>query len=196
MWHLPRGSKVNLVQCWFPGYHSDIGGTADRNKAAAEIDEIAFAWMCDQVGSHLTFDRQALFKYFYSEKHKNAWGSGKLTDSMTWGYLMPGFGGAAVRTPGQYKLECKTHEFIHPSVWHRMNTSSNYKPPALKGWRREEGEKGLGYRWVNRAKDGTIVVEIPEYMIPKQPLKDAVEPLDRVLAPADHLTTLDTAWGI
>ena len=200
MWYLPQGSKdspkTNLVQCWFPGYHSDVGGTADRKKAEAEIDEIAFAWMCDQVGSYLTFDGQALFKYFYSRIQKNAWGSGKLTDSMTFAYRVPGSGGQAIRTPKQYKSEGDTNECVHPSVWHRMTTRSDYDPPALLGWKHEEGEKGKGFRWVKRAKDGTIVLEMPEYQIPKKPLKDSVEPLDRSLAPAAHLKTLDAAWGV
>ena len=99
MWHLPQGYKTNLIQCWFPGYHSDVGGTADRNKEEAEIDEIAFAWMCDQVGRYLTFDPPALDKYFHSRIPKNAWGSGKFTDSMTFTYRLPGSGGPRSERP-------------------------------------------------------------------------------------------------
>lgn len=77
-----------------------------------------------------------------------------------------------------------------------MKTGSDYGPSALREWKHEGGEKGIGFRWVKRAKDGKIVLQMLEYKIPKQPLKDSVEPLDRSLASAEHINTLDAAWKI
>ncbi|SMQ53762.1 unnamed protein product [Zymoseptoria tritici ST99CH_1A5] len=51
-WHItPECSKVDLRQCWFPGYHSDIGGHADAKSDTNSVDEITFAWMVDQISS-------------------------------------------------------------------------------------------------------------------------------------------------
>ncbi|PMD19920.1 hypothetical protein NA56DRAFT_574685, partial [Hyaloscypha hepaticicola] len=60
IWYLePKfKDKVNLKQCWFPGYHGEVGGGVagplGRNRLA--IEDITLAWMCDQVDGLLTFD--------------------------------------------------------------------------------------------------------------------------------------------
>jgi hypothetical protein len=67
LWYIPKTKneallKENrLVQCWFPGYHANIGGgTTGEGKDDNDIDEITFAWMCDLVKPYLTFDREAI----------------------------------------------------------------------------------------------------------------------------------------
>ncbi|KAI0502742.1 peptidoglycan binding domain-containing protein [Xylaria bambusicola] len=55
--------KVNLKQCWFPGYHSDVGGHSASNIDTNSVDEIAFAWMCDQLFGLLQLSGTALQKY-------------------------------------------------------------------------------------------------------------------------------------
>jgi hypothetical protein len=56
--------KVNLKQCWFPGYHADIGGQREKGDSDINsVDEIAFAWMCDQLFGHLQLSGTALQKY-------------------------------------------------------------------------------------------------------------------------------------
>lgn len=73
LWYLPKGTsedeqaeeklhkETRLIQCWFPGYHGNIGGgTVGEGKDDNDIDEITFAWMCDLVKPYLTFDRDAI----------------------------------------------------------------------------------------------------------------------------------------
>ncbi|KAI1126239.1 peptidoglycan binding domain-containing protein [Nemania abortiva] len=55
--------KVNLKQCWFPGYHSDVGGHSKGSIDTNSVDEIAFAWMCDQLFELLQLSGTALQKY-------------------------------------------------------------------------------------------------------------------------------------
>lgn len=210
MWYLPPArtatTTTTLRQCWFPGYHADVGGgTTESKKDEAEIDEIAFAWMVDQVRPlGLAFDGQALFKYYLSKMHLNEWGKGLLTDTMSYAYYLPGAGGAQVRTPGRYRPDDGsagvTCEVVHPSVWHRVvatkarGAGKAYKPAALDEWEHVPGEAGVGYRWVRKGKDGKVVSEIPEYRIPKLPLEESIGSLDRHLAPKELLKELDESW--
>ncbi|EHK97522.1 hypothetical protein M7I_6732 [Glarea lozoyensis 74030] len=67
LWYIPETDdetllkETRLVQCWFPGYHANIGGgTTGEGKDDNDIDEITFAWMCDLVKPYLTFDREAI----------------------------------------------------------------------------------------------------------------------------------------
>jgi hypothetical protein len=68
LWYIPKetpGGKLwketRLLQCWFPGYHANVGGgTTGEGKDDNDIDEITFAWMCDLVKPYLTFDRDAI----------------------------------------------------------------------------------------------------------------------------------------
>jgi hypothetical protein len=67
LWYIPNTEEkallkeTRLVQCWFPGYHANIGGgTTGEGKDDNDIDEITFAWMCDLVKPYLTFDREAI----------------------------------------------------------------------------------------------------------------------------------------
>lgn len=57
-----RKAGVNLRQCWFPGYHGDIGGTAQAWTDTNSMNEITFAWMIDQLTREqlLQFNRSSL----------------------------------------------------------------------------------------------------------------------------------------
>ncbi|KAF2164695.1 hypothetical protein M409DRAFT_37029 [Zasmidium cellare ATCC 36951] len=57
-----REAGVNLRQCWFPGYHGDIGGDAIPLLDTNSMNEITFAWMIDQLerAQLLQFDKTAL----------------------------------------------------------------------------------------------------------------------------------------
>lgn len=47
LWERKRGTTTNLKQVWFPGVHSNVGGSyADHNAA-----DITLAWMMDQLGA-------------------------------------------------------------------------------------------------------------------------------------------------
>ena len=51
-----------LHQCWFPGYHSNIGGESTAQKDLNSVDEITFAWMIDQLTRYdlLQINKKAL----------------------------------------------------------------------------------------------------------------------------------------
>ncbi|KAJ7144283.1 hypothetical protein C8R44DRAFT_865236 [Mycena epipterygia] len=66
LWHLPETStKTNLQQCWFPGTHSDVGGSyADAQPY--ESSDLSLLWMICQCRPHLAFDERRLDKVFSS----------------------------------------------------------------------------------------------------------------------------------
>ncbi|KAF3936131.1 hypothetical protein ABW19_dt0200536 [Dactylella cylindrospora] len=152
-----RGWNSNLIQCWFPGFHGHIGGgTVTGNSAnddETSVDDLALAWMVDQVADRLTFDTDEIERFFHSYKGCGyEWAEGNLQDSGSYAYLAPGAGGWVTRKPGRYNhIKAKsekidkesqsleywgTNEFIHPCVRYRMGLM-NQKPKDLgyvKGW--------------------------------------------------------------
>ncbi|KAJ8475343.1 hypothetical protein ONZ45_g15643 [Pleurotus djamor] len=147
-------SDATLQQCWFPGVHSDIGGSYERGYL--DISDLALAWMIDRCSPTLAFDRKALSVWIKepSSEFKDGeldqrvplrnrnneplvdqhWGLSRLHDSFL-GHFK--YAGSRVRTPGQYFLgkyrdEAKTrpyitNEFIHPCV--RVRLMANKRPP-------------------------------------------------------------------
>ncbi|KAI1269164.1 peptidoglycan binding domain-containing protein [Xylariaceae sp. FL1019] len=118
--------KVNLKQCWFPGYHSDIGGHSSSSLDTNSVDEIAFAWMCDQIFGLLQLSGNALQKYILfrigtttmdtsNKKIKNLaalwsriqWENGKLEENNGWtdfwwvGSLLSTRAASYKRVPGE-----------------------------------------------------------------------------------------------
>lgn len=115
----PHDLKV-LKQCWFPGVHSDIGGSYDDTALA----NLTLAWMVSQVdpiltvnheyimnlikpndkdsiAGHQTFTHDGLMaRTANTQPHIRPWGLGKIHDSMTLFYRL---GGSRVRTPGEYR---------------------------------------------------------------------------------------------
>ncbi|KAJ8475345.1 hypothetical protein ONZ45_g15642 [Pleurotus djamor] len=150
-------SDAALQQCWFPGVHSDIGGSYARGYL--DISDLALAWMIDRCSSSLAFDRDALRVWIKAPTSKfelqrgqaelkttdlydtkinpPRWGLSKLNDSFVGHWKVAG---SRVRTPGQYflgkyhdkdkKLSYGTNELIHPSV--RLRLMANKRPP--KAW--------------------------------------------------------------
>lgn len=162
LWYLDHsstayGASTDLKQCWFPGFHSDIGGgtTAGGKKDVSEIDQITLAWMCDLVDGLLDFDKKACHELLHLKESRT---SEVLTERRKWAeedtndssilYNLPMAGGYVARTPGLYHKvpeneECAkgggdfvTNETVHPSV-HYRHDKKGYDPPALKqhpGW--------------------------------------------------------------
>lgn len=213
LWYLPKSSPAETVleQCWFPGYHSDVGGgTTEGTKDEAQIDEIAFAWMVDRLQYHnlLDFTTENVFKYILPgsvESEPIEWASGTLTDSYSMGYYFAG--GSKTRTPMQTLLkdaagkeikDVTTEETIHPSVWHRMHSMEKspkpYKPEALKGWKRRNADKeGAEVVWTN----GDMV--LPEYVVPKLSKHDSTTgfgSVERLLMPQKLQKELDIMSGV
>lgn len=183
MWYIDEkyetGADHDLRQCWFPGYHSDVGGgTTSGTKDSSEVDEVALAWMCDQADGLLTFDR-AMVEYYLKPWNTRAvdsvesWGAGDLEDSCGVSYRLNVAGGSVYRTPGMYLPDAKplegadgnmvspTKEQFHPLIRHRWDALKNkpdgyrYDPPALQKssisptWTYEESEEGAV--WVRPA---------------------------------------------
>ncbi|OJD29619.1 peptidoglycan binding domain containing protein [Diplodia corticola] len=153
MWYLDHpesdyGATTDLKQCWFPGFHADIGGGTTDNKSTqtSGIDQITLAWMCDQVDGLLEFDKTACKALLFKDElssGRTEWAEEDTHDSIGW-YKLPAAGGDVVRTPGMYKKKLAnktcarkkgdfvTNETVHPSVRWRMSKKTNYNPPAFK----------------------------------------------------------------
>ncbi|MCJ1410985.1 hypothetical protein MMC19_005073 [Ptychographa xylographoides] len=158
IWERPEGQELpfKLEQVWFPGVHSNIGGSY----ADTEIADISLAWMMSRLDQFIDFDptyitwqRELNVKYYERQEPPRVqpWAFGELYDSLIgWAVL----GGSKTRTPGQYhvtnsktgKSESRklhhTEEHIHPCVRARITAGcrgiqgkSLYKPRALKGFR-------------------------------------------------------------
>jgi len=156
LWEVPDElvSKVNLKQCWFPGVHSNVGGSLED----AELANISLAWMISQLdgiiefdSTHLAFVQELNEKYYEQNKNrKPVWSGGYIMETYKAFYLV---NGSTTRTPGQYHrtdpttgnpVEAKltnTNEFIHPSVRVRQaigglgpNDVGLYRPPALQNF--------------------------------------------------------------
>jgi uncharacterized protein (DUF2235 family) len=116
----PNDLKV-LKQTWFPGVHSDIGGSYDDTA----LSNLTLAWMVSQLDpiltinhpyimsliepghpglqGHMSFTPQGLAsRVENTTPHPRPWGLGKIHNSMTLFYKL---GGSRTRTPGQYREE-------------------------------------------------------------------------------------------
>ena len=162
VWEKPDGQdwpKV-LKQCWFPGAHSDIGGSYED----ADLSNITLAWMISQLDHLIDFDHSYVRQQYRLSEEAHAkhggredrpWGCGYIHNSMQGLFLL---GGSTVRTPADYSeidrhtLQPKkprqrlknTNECVHASVRVRMglkglgyNDQGYYDSQALTGWRME-----------------------------------------------------------
>ena len=157
IWEKPAGQdSTKLKQCWFPGVHSNVGGSYDD----AELANITLAWMISQLDSLLDFDMEYIewqhksnVEYYKSKgKETRSWGLGKIYDSRT---TFQALGPARTREPGRYhavnpttgketdRFLRNTGEHIHASVRVRMGSNNglgtedkgNYNPESLKDWK-------------------------------------------------------------
>jgi uncharacterized protein (DUF2235 family) len=113
----PAGWIGNLRQAWFPGFHSNIGGSSDPDGAANE----ALHWIvgeAERLG--LEFDGQYLAHYLPCF-------NSKLHDSMSVKYRLMK---RHVRPIGEHGAD---GEFIHQSALDRMNLPEcAYEPANLR----------------------------------------------------------------
>ncbi|ERF68818.1 hypothetical protein EPUS_06262 [Endocarpon pusillum Z07020] len=180
IWEKPEGQEwpLTMKQCWFPGVHSDVGGSY----ADADLANLTLTWMISQLEPFLAFDHSYIVQQnrLTMERHianghpMRKWGLGRIQDSMT---LIFRLAGSARRTPHEYhaidRLTYKaqrrllnTHEYVHASVRIRMglkgygyNDKGLYDSEGLEGWTmhgtESAGERGeLGgmrdVKWVKR----------------------------------------------
>jgi Uncharacterized alpha/beta hydrolase domain (DUF2235) len=131
--------KTNLEQCWFPGVHSDVGGSYADARATDSAD-ISLAWMIDRCSGLLEFDDGRLKAFI--EKAKTSptsdgptmWAAMPHHDSVTSVFKLAG---REPRTPGEYQpkhpvtqekiMGSTTNETIHPSVRVRLLKANDPK---------------------------------------------------------------------
>lgn len=146
LWEQPdNGHNLKkLKQCWFPGVHSNIGGSYPD----AGISNITLAWMISQLEDSdsgiLAFDHDYLDRvqdwntegYIKRKEPIRPWGMGRLYDSASPNSLLTAAQGInpITRTPGEYhQIDLNsglpdlnhpltnTNEYIHRSVRVRMD---------------------------------------------------------------------------
>ncbi|KAL8958806.1 MAG: hypothetical protein Q9193_004204 [Seirophora villosa] len=183
LWHKPEGQQnpVTLKQCWFPGVHSNVGGSYEDTGIA----DITLVWMIAQLFPFLDFDlsyintQRRLTTDYYRENGMpvRSWGLGKIYNSMAG---IERLAGKEIRTPGQYhaidpttgmttkKLLSNTEEYIHSSVRVRKilrgpgpNDKGAYVPMSLAKWDIVGNPADKNIRWVHRHPDQQQLI-IPE----------------------------------
>ncbi|KAK7894402.1 hypothetical protein LTR67_006163 [Exophiala xenobiotica] len=179
VWEKKDNDRTNLVQCWFPGVHSNVGGGYDDQ----ELANITLAWMMSKLEPFLDFRPSFLMgqledtrAYYKSTGQKTRWWSfGEIYNSLRGVYSLTG---AKTRTPGGYyrvdpsgrptgKRLRNTNEYIHASVRARLGLQGPglqdrgvYEPPALKDWTFDtelvpgSGGDGLMVVWRDRGGGG------------------------------------------
>ncbi|CAD0010737.1 unnamed protein product [Aureobasidium pullulans] len=165
VWEKPTGNHTFLRQTWFPGAHSNVGGSYDDTSTA----DISLAWMMDQLSgesakhaNNMTLDKKDWIEFYddyldtqqelnrvWYQGHPPArgWSLGTIYNSFTFPQSLAG---RVVRTPGRYRvtnsLTCAqkndcvlmkdTHEFIHASVRARMDLGGTASEPEPSNWTR------------------------------------------------------------
>lgn len=158
VWERPEGCTTNLRQVWFPGAHSNVGGSYPDQSCA----DITLCWMMDQLSGHtrptdkefsdldwIKFDDDYMhgfydmqIKQYQTPDHPKfrGWGKGKVYDSLTFPQSLAG---QKVRTPGLYhktdydtgspkaELLHDTCEYIHSSVRYRIDAGAG---PVESDW--------------------------------------------------------------
>ncbi|KIW38353.1 uncharacterized protein PV06_09325 [Exophiala oligosperma] len=179
VWEKRDGDRTNLVQCWFSGVHSNVGGGYEDQ----ELANITLAWMMSKLEPFLDFRPNFLMTqwdenraYYKSTGQKTRWwGWGEIYNSLKGLYS---FTGARTRTPGAYyrvdpdgrttgKRLKNTNEYIHASVRARLGLQGPgvqdrgiYDPPALRDWTFDtehvpgNGPDGLMVVWTDRGGRG------------------------------------------
>lgn len=156
IWSKPAGQQYPRVlkQTWFPGVHSDVGGSYSD----ADLANITLAWMVTQLDDLISIDHELitrevrLAKEAHEAKNQPVrdWGLGKIHNSMSLFFRILG---SQIRKPKEHfeidRMTQKptgnrlqgTNEMIHSSVRIRMgknglgyNDKGRYDSSALEGW--------------------------------------------------------------
>lgn len=118
IWERPEGCKTHLKQVWFPGAHSNVGGSYEDTASA----DITLAWMMDQLSGDalhvdkpdlwrpvdwIQFDEQYVLDQYsrYKRPHRdwkasNIWAMGRLIDSFNGIQMLASH---RDRAPGRYR---------------------------------------------------------------------------------------------
>ncbi|CAI7613687.1 unnamed protein product [Penicillium pancosmium] len=134
IWELPPdNSDTKLMQCWFPGMHSNIGGGINNAKGDLEfVAGATFFWMIDRCYPFLQFDAHNLAQVHLWHTQAKAqlirrtrtlipevpfgpYTGGRIIDSFR-GFRNKVLG-SEKRTPGAYnrnRATYRTNEYVHP----------------------------------------------------------------------------------
>lgn len=157
--------ETNLIQCWFPGVHINIGGGSEdglKRIPKGDLESMAntgFTWMVDRCRPYLHFEEKVLnfitTQYFEvlskltshsNETQKVGWGVSPYQEVFKG--LVPAVIGEEVRRrPGYYPNNPDTREYIHPVVFHAQQ-NQKYASMALEEPRRISNGDGQGHPWV------------------------------------------------
>ncbi|KIW30846.1 uncharacterized protein PV07_02539 [Cladophialophora immunda] len=164
IWDWPHVESYDLKilkQCWFPGVHSDIGGSYDDTALA----NLTLAWMISQLDPILTINHDYIMSYITpvqkddltlsgrhqtfthegrmatvsnTTPHPRPWGLGKIHDSMSFFFKL---GGSRIRTPGDYREQelASQHGVLFwmlYKIFHRLTSRFEDKHHALPRLRR------------------------------------------------------------
>jgi len=159
LWEKRDDCTTRLKQVWFPGAHSNVGGSYSDAGTA----DITLAWMMDQLAGNTTehpdgfvhhdwikFDNEFVNQSYdcrlnYYSKHKlsayKPWGRGKVYDSDTFPQSLAG---QKMRVPGKYHrtvyetgisdpkhLLQDTNEYVHACVRVRIDLAGRGLEPDL-----------------------------------------------------------------
>ena len=195
LWEKPKNSRTELIQVWFPGVHSNVGGGYDDQ----DLSNITLAWMISKLEPFIDFNPnyiQSVYDsnraYYKSTGQKPRWWSfGELHNSLSTLNGAYRLAGTATRTPGAYyrvdpmsgrptdKRLKNTYEYIHASA--RARTGLNgpgtndvgvYDSRALANWTFEPGHFDTGPNAANASVIWTNHSEMAEGQktMPEAPL--------------------------
>jgi uncharacterized protein (DUF2235 family) len=117
-----------LVQVWFPGVHSNVGGGYEEHG----LSDVALAWMAGQVDPLLALDVEYLKT---RQDRRNGWGLGRIYDSAAGAWKLRG---TTIRRPFTTQPQNATFEELHASLAERRGPNAACVPapydcPGLGG---------------------------------------------------------------
>ncbi|ADW68375.1 T6SS phospholipase effector Tle1-like catalytic domain-containing protein [Granulicella tundricola] len=141
--------QQDIVQAWFAGVHSDVGGSYSQSESAPAMD--ALRWMLDEaVADGLIQNDEKRTVIFgetdaalpgLSDLNKPALPGVCLHESLNWKWkplewfphtYFDDKGDPQLQwSPWPHRREIPNDALIHPSLWKRLTTDANYQPPNL-----------------------------------------------------------------
>ncbi|KAB8067431.1 hypothetical protein BDV29DRAFT_163377 [Aspergillus leporis] len=142
LWHLPENhGRQELLQVWFSGCHSDIGGGAEEPR----LSDITLAWMVAQCTKDMQLGIDLEYFYDHHPTGNKPWATHLGDANPAKSSIARFFGrflGHSPRTPLRYPPEDGnldiTNEFIHQSIEDRDFNS--WPSAVVKG-------RGTGTHW-------------------------------------------------
>lgn len=107
-----------LLQVWFPGVHSNVGGGYEEHG----LSDVALAWMAAQVEPLLALDIDYLKT---RQDRRNGWGLGRIYDSAAGAWKLRG---TTIRRPFTTQPQNASFERIHPSLAERRGPNAACVP--------------------------------------------------------------------